>query len=207
MNNGDMPMNFIAHLYFADDAPDSFLGSLLGDFVKGNAYRGFNARIAAGIKLHRKIDKYTDAHPIFKLSKSRFSQKRRRFAGVLTDIFYDHFLARNWNRFSETPFSWQTDHWYQGVRSACCAGIPEEFKSLLDRIIRNDLLGSYRTVKGIGLAVDRLALRIHFENSLHGGGEELVRGYRFFEEDFYRFFPRLIEYVEKIKAPKETGSP
>ena len=195
-------MNFIAHLYFADDTPDSLLGSLLADFVKGNSYQAFNAEIMAGIKLHRMIDKYTDFHPTVKLSKRRISKKRRRFAGVLTDIFYDHFLAKNWSRFSDTRFSWQIGRWCQGIQAASRAGIPEGFKLMLDRITLKDLLNSYRTINGIGQAVDRLSDRVRFKNSLFGGGEELVNCYHLLDKDFNHFFPQLTEYVEKIKTSK-----
>jgi len=93
------------------------LGSLLGDFVKGPLDRGeiisrYGAEVTRAIALHRKIDSYTDAHPVVSMSRSRVSSNRRRFAGVMVDIFYDHFLARNWEEFHDVPLARFTDEFY-----------------------------------------------------------------------------------------------
>ena len=87
-------MNYLAHLYFANKTKTSLLGSILADFMKGNAHKAFDSDVIEGIRLHRQIDKFTDTHATVKLSKSRISISRRRFSGILTDIFYDHFFSK-----------------------------------------------------------------------------------------------------------------
>src|SRR3954464_15580437 len=88
-------MNYLAHLYLSAPTEDAWLGSLLGDFVKGPLDGRYSQHITSAIALHRKIDTFTDAHPVVLRSKSRISAARRRYAGIMIDMFYDHFLARN----------------------------------------------------------------------------------------------------------------
>jgi len=92
-------MNFLAHLYLADPQPLGLLGSLMGDFVKGPLGGRYPEPITRGIMLHRRIDTFTDAHAVVRASRTRISPGRRRFAGIMIDVFYDHFLARDWARY------------------------------------------------------------------------------------------------------------
>ena len=95
-------MNFLAHLYLSGDNPKVKVGNFIGDFVKGkNLKDRFEADIARGIGLHREIDWFTDTHSIVKQSKDRLRPKYRHYSGVIVDIFYDHFLAKNWDRYSK----------------------------------------------------------------------------------------------------------
>ena len=92
-------MNFLAHIYLSGDDPNIQLGNFIGDFVKGrNLVEQFGHEIAKGIELHRAIDEFTDKHPIVKLSKVRLREKYRHYAPVIVDIFYDHYLAKNWEK-------------------------------------------------------------------------------------------------------------
>ncbi len=93
-------MNYLAHLLLAGDGDDARLGSVLGDFVKGDPAGRFDAGICEGIFQRRRIDRYTDAHQVTIQSRARFSQQRRRFSGVIVDVCWDHFLSRHWHRFS-----------------------------------------------------------------------------------------------------------
>ena len=93
-------MNYLAHLYLADNTPESWVGAMLGDFVKGAIKDKYAPIIQYNIELHRRIDAYTDAHPIVRAAKPLIASERRRFAGILLDIFYDHYLAKHWARFS-----------------------------------------------------------------------------------------------------------
>ncbi|MEG3858940.1 hypothetical protein QT974_07445 [Microcoleus sp. herbarium12] len=98
-------INYLVHLFLSDGTPESLIGNLLGDFVKGSAVNLYDREIRNGIDLHRKVDRYTDSHAIVRSSKSLVCSQRRRFAGVLVDVFYDRFLAKNWLEYSETPLS------------------------------------------------------------------------------------------------------
>ena len=75
----------------------------MADAVKGNKYLAFDDEIQKGIMLHRAIDSYTDQHELVKLSKKRLNQRYNHYNGVIIDIFYDHFLAKNWSQYSAIP--------------------------------------------------------------------------------------------------------
>src|SRR5277367_1527199 len=99
-------MNFLAHLYLSGDNPKIKTGNFIGDFVKGkNLADRFEKDIAKGIVLHREIDWFTDRHPVVKQSKDRLREKYRHYSGVIVDVFYDHFLARNWINYSSKSLS------------------------------------------------------------------------------------------------------
>src|SRR5258708_9145485 len=92
------------------------VGNFIGDFVKGRSLVAtYGDGIAKGIELHRAIDEFTDHHPVVKLSKNRLRPKYRHYSGVIVDIFYDHFLAANWNTYSEEPLDRYAARVYQIV--------------------------------------------------------------------------------------------
>ena len=95
-------MNYLAHLYLAKDSTELMIGGILGDFVKGTLKDQYPNEIKQGIELHRKIDTYTDSHVMTRASRRLYSPERRRFAGIIVDLCYDHFLYRHWSTFSDT---------------------------------------------------------------------------------------------------------
>ena len=92
-------MNYLSHLFLAEDTEESRIGNLLGDFVKGRLDDSFSPEIIKGIKTHRKVDSFTDSHYIIKQTKKLISPGRRKYSGVLVDIFFDHFLTNQWGKY------------------------------------------------------------------------------------------------------------
>lgn len=188
-------MNYLAHLYLAEDSPESILGNLLGDFVKGRQIENYCYEIKKGIYLHRKIDCYTDSHPIILDSKKLISSPYRRYAGVLLDVFYDHFLAKNWLDYSSVPLNQFTAKVYQILQDNE-AILPDSLKKVLCHIINSNLLMSYKETQGITNALRRMSTRLKRSNNLGSGCDELIANYERFEGDFCQFFPELIKYVK-----------
>ncbi|UNU25690.1 acyl carrier protein phosphodiesterase [Microcoleus vaginatus] len=191
-------MNYLAHLFLSKGTPESLIGNLLGDFVKGTAVNLYPDEIRKGIDLHRKVDSYTDSHPIVRSSKSLVCGHRRRFAGVLIDVFYDHFLAKNWLEYSEIPlrdFSQDVYKILQDNRDI----LPESLQRVLPTIIARDLLCSYQEIAEIGITLTRMSARLKRTNNLAGGVEDLTANYQQLESDFRAFFPELINYAKKFK--------
>src|SRR5688572_23493915 len=93
-------MNFLAHLYLSGDFDELMIGNFMADFVKGKPSPSIHPQIVKGIELHRQIDTYTDTHPIVKASKVRLQPTYRKYAGVIVDMYYDHFLAIHWQKYS-----------------------------------------------------------------------------------------------------------
>jgi acyl carrier protein phosphodiesterase len=191
-------MNYLAHLYLAEDSADSIIGNLLGDFVKGRLDDRYGEEIVRGITTHRKVDSFTDSHELILSSKRLVSAERRRFSGIIVDLGFDHFLARNWSEYSSVDLGVFTEKIYDLLKDNENL-LPDGLKSVVPRMVEEDWLGSYKEVEGVGKALDRIARRFKRENKLGGAVEELVKNYKELEENFRAFFPQLISYVESYR--------
>ncbi len=188
-------MNYLAHLYLSDTDPGSLVGSLMGDFVKGKVGHEFEPSLRQGILLHRRIDSFTDAHPLIRRSKARISPEFRRYAGILVDIFFDHFLARQWNCWSDTPLDEFASSVY-GILGERQETFPERMQRSMRYMVSNRLLQSYREIGGVHHALRGMETRLKRPSRLGDSISELEENYRGFNSDFGQFFPLLIEYVE-----------
>ena len=171
----------------------------MGDFVKGNLEKynnQYSGEIIKGIKLHRKVDEFTDTHQIFISSKKRIVDNRR-FSGIIIDVCYDHFLAKHWDRFSDESLDNFVGNTYRELQNYQNI-LPVNLQKALPRMIAEDWLGSYRTPEGVGLAFARISRRLKRENTLATAIDELMNNYSGIESDFVSFFPEVISYVEKI---------
>ena len=187
-------MNYLAHLYLADDTIESQLGNFLGDFLKGVDRERFPEEVQRGITIHLKIDAFTDEHPIFKRSRDRLSKPRRRFAGIIVDVFYDHFLAVHWAQYCDEQLEDFSDRVINGFLTYT-GYVPDKARYVLERINENGRLVSYRDVEAIGQVLDGLSRRFPRENPMAGSVGELLDHYEDFEEDFFMFFPEVQEFV------------
>jgi acyl carrier protein phosphodiesterase len=186
-------VNFLAHLYLAGPEDDALVGNFLGDFVKGPLVEA-PARYRAGIGMHRAVDSYTDDHEVTRRSRERIRPERRRFAGIIVDMCYDHFLARDWPLYSTErlpAFSLRVYELLEARRDH----MPDRVRTALPHMRRDDWLYSYREVEGIGRALDGLSRRRTRLAALSGGSEELVANYAGLEADFQAFFPDLEAFV------------
>jgi acyl carrier protein phosphodiesterase len=188
-------MNYLAHLYLAEDSPESLLGSILGDFVKGAIGNRYPSKIKRGIELHRKIDAYTDSHPMTRASRNLYSPARRRFAGIIVDLCYDHFLYRHWTAFSDLILDRFISRVYD-ILITHRAMLPVRLKTIIPVMIREDWLGSYRDLSGVEKALSRLSARVTNGDRLPGAIEEIKVHYRRLEANFLIFFPDLIHFVQ-----------
>lgn len=198
-------MNYLAHALLAGPRPASRLGGMLGDFVKGplnslTVTAPLPPEVVAGIALHRRIDSYADQHAAFRLSRARVSALRRRFSGVMVDMFYDHFLARHWSSFCNQPLEAFTAETY-ALLSSNESLLPLRLARALPRMRADDWLASYRSVEAIGEALDRMAVyRLRRENPLAGAVEELRADYAAYETDFRIFFADALTFSESFRA-------
>lgn len=198
-------MNYLAHAWLAGDLPSDRLGGLMGDFVKGPLPAGLPPAVAAGVRLHRQIDVFADAHPAFQRSRARVSPLRRRFGGVMVDMFYDHFLARHWAHFDGAPLEDFTAGMY-ALMGAHAPLLPPRLAAVLPRMRETDWLASYRSPEAIAIALDRMALRLRRANPLAGAGEELGAAYAQFEADFFDFIGDAERFAAAHRAAR-GGAP
>ena len=191
-------MNYLAHLYLAEDSPESLLGSMMGDFVKGAIGDRYPPKITRGIELHRKIDAYTDSHPMTRASRQLYSRTRRRFAGIIVDLCYDHFLYRHWSEFSDVIIDQFISRVYE-ILMTHRASLPARLEAMVPVMIREDWLGSYRDLIGVEKALRRLSVRVTKGDRLLGAIEEIKLHYRRLEANFLIFFPDLIHFVQNFQ--------
>lgn len=194
-------MNYLAHAWLAGAAPADRIGALLGDFVKGPLPCGLPADVAEGVRLHRQIDSFADHHPAFRRSRARILPERRRVAGILVDMFYDHFLACHWSRFHPLPLERFTADTY-ALLADCHEIQPPRFAALFPSMRDGDWLASYRSPDAIAAALERMSLRMRRTGLLTGSGTELYAHYRGFEEDFLAFLPDARSHVEALRRAR-----
>ena len=192
-------MNYLAHAFFADPTPASLLGSLMGDFVKGPLHERYAADVRRAIALHRRIDAITDAHPVTLASRARMAASHRRFAGIIIDVAYDHFLARHWTDYARVPLAAFVAEVYAALQCQQ-AVMPERMQRVVPRMIAQDWLASYRELDSIDAAFKGISKRLSRPNTLASAIDEVTRNYGDLCADFRAFFPDLIVKVERCKA-------
>ena len=185
-------MNFLAHVLLAGARPSDQIGGLLGDFVKGPLPCGLPPELARGVALHRFVDRSTDCHPLFIRSCQRISPERRRFAGIIIDMVYDHFLATHWHCYCDIPLVRYSQDFYQ-LLTEYWSFFPEGSFNMLAAMQRQDWLCGYADLAMIGRSLDHISrVRLKRANSLVGAIVELEAHYAGLEQDFRGFMPDML---------------
>jgi acyl carrier protein phosphodiesterase len=198
-------MNYLAHLFLSDHTPESLIGNLLGDFRKGLPLEQYSPAILQGLELHQKVDIFTDSHPIVHQSKQLMQPQYRRFAGIMLDVLYDHFLSKHWQDYTTLVRSAFIAHVYR-VLVQYQPILPQTLQRILPDLIANDWLGSYGELAGVDRALCRIARRFKHPTPLGDSCQELLRHYRPLEVRFQQFFPDLMWYVDGCRATPDLQS-
>ena len=190
-------MNWLAHLYLSEPNPQFRVGNLLPDLTTASKLVGLPEPYQQGIRRHRQIDVFTDAHPRVRSCVSRFPKPYRRYGGILTDVYFDHFLARDWLKHSESPLSEFIGDFYCDIE-LCLAEVPAEVAHILRRMRDENWLASYHHIAGIGETLRRIGGRFRRPFDLSGSLPIFEEYEGAFAEDFYAFFPELSMHVQRI---------
>ena len=189
-------MNFLAHIYLSKEHPKIMVGNFIGDFVKGKHFsEQFEADIAKGIELHRAIDEFTDRHPIVHQSKNRLRLKYRHYAGVIVDIFYDHFLSKYWRDYHVLPLTEFAANTYATLKDYHSI-LPEDVKTMLPYMIKDNWLVNYGHLNGIGQALKGISRRTRYDSKMNESVHELEEFYEEFKTEFQSFFLDLNSHAE-----------
>ncbi|RNI30542.1 acyl carrier protein phosphodiesterase [Rufibacter latericius] len=189
-------MNYLAHLFLSGNDEDLRLGNFIADSVRGAQILLYPSRVQQGIKLHRQIDAFTDSHPVVAQTKDRLRPKFRKYAGVVADVFYDHFLASGFLQYSSVPLnSFAAEAYHQILNRDDL--LPERVQHFLPYMVNQNWLVSYAQITGITRALTGLSRRTTFESNMESAGEELEVNYPLYQQEFDRFFPELQEYVRQ----------
>lgn len=200
-NNGMLPLctvNYLAHFYLADPEPELMFGNYIGDGVRGGDLGGLPSEIARGVRFHRFIDSYTDAHQEVVSAKSLFYQSQGKFSPVVVDVLFDYLLASEWSSYHAESLN--------SFAQRCYALIEERIHLMPIRSIRfyqymrmNDLLNQYATKSGIEMVLNGMDHRTKFESKMSEAFKGLDANFIAFKGNFERFFPELVEATTKWK--------
>jgi acyl carrier protein phosphodiesterase len=192
-------LNYLAHIFLARYSDDAMLGALLGDFVKPHSGFAFNAEVEREIMIHRKVDAFTDSHPLVLHAKTLFPGPSRRFAGILLDVFYDHLLAVHWTRYADMPLAPFIERFYRTLDSQS-ALLPPRLATIAPHMIRQDWLGSYVDYAGVDRAIRRMATRLSRNGDVMCAGlDDLSANYAALADGFHAFFPQLTAFVDQTR--------
>ena len=188
------PMNFLAHLYLSGNNEPLMIGNFIADHLKGSAWKTLPEEIQKGVILHRFIDRFTDTHPVVEESKALLRPYFHKYTPVISDIFYDHFLAASWSDYSPVSIDDYAQRVYELLRKNA-AHLPERTSEMLDYMERDNWLKNYATLNGINRALSGMGRRAKFDNNMHQAAEFLYDNYEAFKNQFEVFFPELEQAV------------
>jgi acyl carrier protein phosphodiesterase len=197
-------MNFLAHAYLSFDHEDVLVGNFVADFIKGKELDQFSPSIQTGILLHRAIDTFTDTHPLVKAAQSYLRPRFRHYSSVITDIFFDYFLGKNWERYSSKPLESFVNHTYR-VLDDHFDELPESFSEMFFWMKSQNWLLHYRELEGIQKALNGLTRRAKFESKMNEATEILLEKESEFELIFFAFFKDLETFArEKLTQLQDS---
>ncbi len=199
-------MNFLAHIFLSFDDEEITIGNFIADSIRGNKFHHLPNQVQKGIMLHRAIDTYTDAHPVHRKSSRRLHATQGHYSGVIVDVFYDHFLASGWKRYSEEGLEDFADRFYHLLKEHYDI-LPEPTRQLMPYMIRDNWLVNYATVEGIDRVLNGLYRRTGRRSRMNKAVDDLILHYGDFEAEFTLFFADLIIFskgkYDSLKNPTE----
>ena len=186
-------MNFLAHIFLSGDDEEVMIGNFIADAVKGKDYLGYSDGIIKGVRLHRRIDAFTDSHVVVGESKRRLRPKYRKYAGVIVDMYYDHFLSKYWENYSEVSLSQFVGNAYEVFQSRIDC-LPSRIQLMLPHMIEFDWLTNYAHLEGITGALGGLSRRARYDSGMEYAASDLKQDYCKYKCEFELFFPELMNF-------------
>jgi len=188
-------MNYLAHIYLSGDSDEIKIGNFIGDHVKGNKYIHFPEQVAYGIQMHRRIDSFTDQHADVKEFIKLLKPGYGRYAGIVADVFLDHFLAFNWNEYSLVTLSQFSKQAHEVFLSNFMI-LPFRVKQFLPFLIQHKRLESYAQRENMFQVLEIMSRRTSLPSNSQWALQILNQEYDQFEVLFRSFFAEIIGYVE-----------
>jgi acyl carrier protein phosphodiesterase len=186
-------VNYLAHFHLAYGDNDLTVGALLGDFVKGPLKGAHGRPVENGITLHRKIDAFTDQHQLLKHRHREFEPVFRRYSGIMTDVVFDHFLSKHWEKFHPQPLTDFSEEVFELLRNNPI--LPPGAQKMADILDSNKLFAQYQNWDTVDSALTHIGKRLKGINPLNTAATELHRHYNELEGTFFEFYQQLQNYV------------
>ena len=198
-------MNYLAHIYLSGENDLVTIGNFIADGIKGKSYKKYPDDIQIGILLHRNIDTFTDAHDIVRQSTKRLHEKYGHYSGIIVDILYDHFLAKNWSNYCDVPLKNYVENFYNSLEIHYDL-LPTRIQKMMPYMLTDNWLLSYASINGISRVLDGMNRRTKNRSGMDKSIIELKQFYKEFESEFTVFFDELIIFSKhKLKELKNTS--
>lgn len=198
-------MNFLAHVFLGNAQPSAIVGQLCGDFVRGTKLEDFSAPVQAAIRHHRSVDSFTDRHQINLAARELFAAPHRRFAGIIVDVVYDHFLAIDWDQYSDIPLQQYVDLVHESLASHESM-LPDNLKRFTPILRAEQILENNRHRSHIDLTLRRLSQRRQSMLPLATAAPFLWQNEVELKRAFDTFFPELIAFSNSQVEPAGSRS-
>jgi len=201
-------MNFLAHIYLSGENEEILLGNFIGDAVKGKDFSKFSDLVKKGLSLHRFIDSFTDGHYLVRKSKFLLYSHYHKYAGVVTDIFYDYFLSIYWNNFSEEPLREFIYRKYETL-FFLSPRFPNSVKRIFPFFVWQNWLECYTRFSGIEKVLRQMAMHTSLPDEANFAMHVLDEHYDDLKDHFLEFFPIMLEEVTErynLHFPEITTS-
>ena len=189
-------MNYLAHAFLSNNNKDLLIGNFIADHIRGNQFENYSPGIVDGILFHRKIDLYTDTHAQFKACKRIFYNGFEKHSGILVDIYFDYFLAKDFEKYTDIPLAKFSENVYKVYRDSEKL-LPESSSRFLEYVIKNNIYSSYATLTGIERVLNHLSNRIQHNVQLDKSIEILKANEQEIQKKFDVFFKELIVNFRK----------
>ncbi|MFS4418633.1 ACP phosphodiesterase [Maribacter sp. 2307ULW6-5] len=189
-------MNFLAHIYLSfGDGPTS-VGNFIADNIRGRKYLHLPPDLQKGILLHRAIDTFTDGHPVPKRSSKRLHANYGHYSRVIVDLYYDHFLAKNWTSYSAEPLESFVANFY-ALLEEHHALLPERVQYMLPIMKAENWLYNYGNLNGMAQVLRGMNRRTGGRSKMDLAIRDLREHYTDFETDFTDFFQELVIFSQQ----------
>ncbi len=189
-------MNFLAHIYLSFGDDEITIGNFIADSIRGNKIDHLPTRIQKGVLLHREIDTYTDRHTIPKISSKRLHKNYSHYSRVIVDIFYDHFLAKNWKNYSDTPLKVYVEDFYDLLEDNYPI-LPNGVQRMMPYMITDNWIYNYSKMEGIARVLNGMNRRTMNKSKMNLAILDLEEHYTDFEKEFTSFFDELITFSKQ----------
>ncbi len=187
-------MNHLAHIFLSGNSDYVKIGNFIGDYIKGEKYKKYEPEIQQGIIMHRNIDSFTDSSETPKKIKPLFAGYYGKYAGIIIDVFYDHFLAVNWENFSDVSLKYFVNSFYSIMESNKHL-LPRKVQNFLPRMIEHDRIYSYKYFYGLERALTVMSKYTSLPDYTSKAMKILSDNYLLINNNFLEFFPEIINFI------------
>jgi acyl carrier protein phosphodiesterase len=192
-------LNYLAHIFLSGNCSQLKIGNFIGDFVKGSQYNNYPTILSRGVVFHRAIDAFTDSHPVFRNTKTFLFPVFGRYSAILVDMYFDHFLARNFEKFTEgkSLVCFATSFYFSVLLNY--RHLPPKLKRFIFHFVFTNRLKKYATLSGLKSSLDIMSQykvrAINPDLTI----EFLKANYDLLEENFNLFMPDVMKFSEDYR--------